>query len=181
LIERTQSLLGQVQALHDLVESLRNDLIEHEEALLAQLALLEAEKPPEVMEQPKPRKLAPAPIVTEKPPPAAAPELKAVHGKERRASLRRKGNPVSVQVSDVEAMAEPFSGWIVDRSLGGVCVLTDFEFPVGTRLTVRPASAPETFPWIHTAVRSCRQERSSWKLGLQFAQPVTWEELRMFG
>src|SRR5262249_36479714 len=41
---------------------------------------------------------------------------------ERRAAFRRKGNPVEVSISDEHYRIAPASGYILDRSVGGLCV-----------------------------------------------------------
>src|SRR5947209_1319796 len=39
---------------------------------------------------------------------------------EKRTSLRRQGNPVAVLISDATVTAEPYYGWVFDRSMGGL-------------------------------------------------------------
>jgi len=78
-------------------------------------------------------------------------------------------------------MGEPTQGWVVDRSSGGVRILTDQSYALGSMLSVRPTKAPGTFPWIKIKVKSCRPERSSWSLGCQFVVKPSWAEMQMFG
>jgi hypothetical protein len=100
---------------------------------------------------------------------------------ERRASPRRKGNPVPVAIANGDEKAEPIQGWVVDRSSGGLRLLVDDAVPAGTVLKVRPTKAPPSFPWLQVKVKSCYPERKSWKLGCQFVQKVSWEQLQQFG
>lgn len=100
---------------------------------------------------------------------------------DRRAQPRRKGNPVSVQVSNSGATTEPMQGWVVDRSTGGLRLLVDQEIKPGTVLSVRPSKSHPGFTWVQIKVKSCRPERSSYNLGCQFMRKLTWTELQVFG
>ena len=102
-------------------------------------------------------------------------------GSERRTAPRRKGNPVPVKINDPTSNTEPLDGWVVDRSSGGVRILTDQSFKQGAQLTVRPAKAHAGFPWIKIEVRSCSPERGSFSLGCMFQQKPSWAELQGFG
>src|SRR5438094_1772893 len=75
---------------------------------------------------------------------------------ERRASVRRKGKQIKVLISDAEALEQPTEGWVMDRSMGGLCLLVYQAMEVGTILSVRTASAPQTTPWIQVEIKSCR-------------------------
>jgi len=98
-----------------------------------------------------------------------------------RAAPRRKGNPVPVLLSNSNGTSEPLQGWVLDRSTGGLRILVDQAIPAGSRLSVRPAKAHGSFPWIQIEVRSCQPERSSWNLGVQFVEKPSWGEMQMFG
>lgn len=102
-------------------------------------------------------------------------------GSERRTEPRRKGNPVSVQVSNSNNTSEPFQGWVVDRSTGGVRLLVDQEVKPGSVLSLRPTKSHPGFTWVQIKVKSCRPERSSFNLGCQFMRKLTWSELQVFG
>jgi hypothetical protein len=112
------------------------------------------------------------------PEPTAEDDLAA---EERRADPRRKGNPVSVQVSNEKATSEPFQGWVVDRSTGGVRLLVDQEVKPNTVLSVRPTKSHPGFTWVQVKVKSCKPERSSFNLGCQFMRKLTWAEMQAFG
>ncbi len=89
---------------------------------------------------------------------------------EKRQAVRRKGNPVSVLISDATGRAAPCEGVVADRSLGGLRLIVHNPIAVGTILSVRPAQATTIFPWVQVEVRSCRQEGNSWNLGCQFVK-----------
>jgi hypothetical protein len=101
--------------------------------------------------------------------------------RERRTSLRRKGQPIVVQIRDAEAAAEVGRGQIVDRSLGGVCLGVDDPIDEGTMLTIRPARAPDSVGWLPVVVKSCREKAGSWELGCEFLQQPSWHILMHFG
>jgi len=115
------------------------------------------------------------------PPPAAAPPVAESSSEERRTAPRRKGNPISVQVSNAAASTEPFQGWVVDRSSGGLRLLVDQAVAPGSILSVRPSKTHPSNAWVQIQVRSCRPERSSFNLGCMFVEKLTWAEMQMFG
>lgn len=100
---------------------------------------------------------------------------------ERRASLRRSGNAVAIQISDAEATAKPHHGWVIDRSMGGLCLSVQEAVAAGTILSIRPSNAPVTVPWIQVEVRNCRSVGIDWELGCQFVRTPPWSVLLLFG
>jgi hypothetical protein len=117
-------------------------------------------------------------------------------GKERRSSRRRQGNLIPVTITEAASPASspeeaggvasasvvsPRTGWVLNRSGGGLGLLVDEEVTPGTVLTVTPNLGLATFEWIQVEVKSCRPERQSWLLGCQFLQKVSWDDLRPFG
>ena len=157
---RTKDLLQQIETLQAAIKQLHVELSEHRE----ELAQLPKEPP---IKEPAPAKQPPV----EEPAPSP--------GKERRATPRRKGNPVSVQIhqGDIEYTIE---GWVVDRSPGGLRLLVDESIAPGTLLNVRPAK-DDHFPWVEVKVKNARPERKSWNLGCEFVHQISWEQLRYFG
>ena len=176
LIEHTESMLRNVDMLLQVLDQSKADLKAQAVALREELAQLK--KVPHSPRFVKYGHLASEESASSSPEPAT---LKSMHGDERRATLRRKGNPVPIDFLTHHDMGEPLSGWVMDRSLGGLSLLTDEEIPEGTFLSIRPTNAPSSFLWIECQVRNCKRERNSWRIGLQFMQEVTWEELRLFG
>src|SRR5262245_25857701 len=57
---------------------------------------------------------------------------------EKRIASRRRGNMIEVLVAEGETVANPWSGWVLDRSTGGLGILVDRAVPEGTMLCVRP-------------------------------------------
>jgi hypothetical protein len=100
---------------------------------------------------------------------------------EKRSAARRKGGIIEVLLSDEQAKAEPWSGYVVDRSLGGLCLLVKKWTQPGTIVTMRPVEAPPGVPWIEAKVRSCRQASDGWLLGCQFVRIPPTALLLMFG
>jgi hypothetical protein len=102
-------------------------------------------------------------------------------GKDRRATTRRQGNVVSVTLTGPQGREHSLSGWVMNRSGGGLCLLVDEEVSPGTVLTVTPHLGLTAFEWIQVEVKSCRPERKSWLLGCQFIEKLSWDDLRPFG
>jgi len=99
---------------------------------------------------------------------------------DRRADLRRKGNPIDVDLSDPRGRIEPFSGWVWDRSRGGLGINVQMEIPVGTVLIARPRINHNTFS-VPIEVRCCRPSREGYIIGCQFVQAPPWNVLMLFG
>src|SRR5258708_11307632 len=57
-----------------------------------------------------------------------------VHGSanEKRTAHRRRGNPVQILITDAEATGTPDLGWVIDRSVGGLCLSVSAEVKPGT-------------------------------------------------
>jgi hypothetical protein len=95
--------------------------------------------------------------------------------------LRRRGGRVKVQLADANGKAEQGSGWVIDRSAGGLCLTIDRPFNAGELLSVRPAHAPGGTPWVQVEVKSCRQRLGVWEVGCRFVQPPSLNVLLHFG
>ena len=106
-----------------------------------------------------------------------------VHGSptDQRRAYRRAGNPVEVYYATPENKETPRIGWVYDRSVGGLGLVTAEEFPDDTELAVRPTNAPEIVPWVDVLVRSCRETPEGFELGCKFVKTPPWSILLMFG
>jgi hypothetical protein len=100
---------------------------------------------------------------------------------EHRISVRRKGNPIEVLITDAEATAEPHRGWVVDRSTNGLCLLLHDEVAVGTVLSVKPRQSPPGMTWVRVTVRNSQRDPSGHLAGCQFVSTPPWGILLLFG
>lgn len=100
---------------------------------------------------------------------------------EQRKAYRRGGHPVEVLYSLPDRKKQPFQGWVVDRSVGGLCLTVNQEFAEGTVLAVIPANAPPMTPWVEVEVRSCRAIDGQMELGCKFVKTPPWSILLLFG
>jgi hypothetical protein len=100
---------------------------------------------------------------------------------DRRTNMRRAGNSVSVFISDADARKEPWQGWVIDRSAGGLCITTETIVPAGTILSVRSSNASTGIPWVQVEVKNCRFVGKEYELGCQFVKTPPWSVLLMFG
>jgi hypothetical protein len=115
--------------------------------------------------------------------PAGAGKDPFLHGGagDQRVTVRRKGNPVEILVSDAAAAVEPYRGLVVDRSMGGLCLSLPSEVDVGTVLSVRLRQGPESTPWVKVQVTHCNADRGGYSVGCRFLRTPTWNVLLLFG
>lgn len=100
---------------------------------------------------------------------------------ERRVAVRRKGIPVEVILSDAEAVREIGRASVIDRSMGGLCLLLNDTVELGTIFSVKPANAPPATPWVQVEVRSCKKDRSGFEVGCQYVRTPAWAVMLLFG
>ena len=112
--------------------------------------------------------------------PSSLPPASEEPNPQDRREAPRTRRQVRVQVTDANAKNPPVSAWVSDCSLGGLCLSVKEETPVGTVLSVRPASAPPGVPWIQIEVKSQRPFESIWELGCQFVRTPSYSVLLMF-
>lgn len=91
----------------------------------------------------------------------------------------RERNVVPVLVLDpADAIEEPYRGWVVDRSHGGVLLcLSRSTAEIGNVLMVQPRSATGALPWISLKVMNRRLKKGRVDLGCEFVQRDRWERL----
>jgi hypothetical protein len=100
---------------------------------------------------------------------------------ERRSASRRGGHAVTVEMNDPDEKQSQQHGWVVDRSIGGLCLMVPSAVPVGSIWKVRPSEAPRTTPPVRVEVKTCIPEGHEWKLGCQFERVPSYAVLLMFG
>jgi hypothetical protein len=100
---------------------------------------------------------------------------------ERRATVRREGSLVRVQVTDADVRDAPVDGLVVDRSMGGLCLCLTAPVPAGTVLSVRPSDVETPVPWTRVEVRSSRPDGDAWEVGCRFLRTPPWSVLLLFG
>jgi len=84
---------------------------------------------------------------------------------------------VRVFVSDpADALEELYTGWITDRSPGGICLsFPHLDVEEGNILKVQPASTTEGLPWVEVMVKHRRRKANRVELGCAFTQRQGWE------
>jgi hypothetical protein len=100
---------------------------------------------------------------------------------EQRTAFRRGGNPVEVLVTPGATDGPAARAWVVDRSMGGVCLSALDAVAQGTVLKMRALNAPPATPWVEVEVKSCRQAKDGWELGCQFIKTPPWAVMLLFG
>jgi hypothetical protein len=97
---------------------------------------------------------------------------------ERRSSPRHQVRQAKVLLT--EPGGEPFEGWLMNRSLGGLGLSVSRAVDVGTILTVRADGEGDITPAVEVEVRYCRLERGRWALGCKFVDALPSNSL-LFG
>ena len=100
---------------------------------------------------------------------------------ERRTAARRGGHAITVDLHDPDDKLPQQQGYVLDRSVGGLCLLVPNAVPVGSVWKVRPCNAPRTTPPVRVEVKSCAAAENEWKLGCQFEKTPSYAVLLMFG
>jgi hypothetical protein len=100
--------------------------------------------------------------------------------RDRRAAPRRKGNPVEVQL-DKGAGDKLIIGYVLNRSVGGLCLLLDEPLPEKALAKIRPKGGSELTPWTDVTVQYCRQDGIQYEAGCQFHHTPNWSLLLQFG
>ena len=100
---------------------------------------------------------------------------------ERRISLRRSGRLIEVYISDQERKLEPVKGWVMDRSMGGLCLCVPEAWPVKSIISVRAIGAPDTIPWVLAEIKRCDSQDKHYELGCRFLNKPSWGVLLLFG
>ena len=100
---------------------------------------------------------------------------------EQRKSFRRQGNPTGVRIALPDQKNQPSEGWVLDRSMGGICIQASQPYAPGTQLAVLPVNAPTMTPWVDIEVKTCRELKGGFELGCQFVKTPNWSVLLMFG
>lgn len=100
---------------------------------------------------------------------------------ERRRSPRRKGAVIAVLLAESQKTTTPETGYIMDRSLEGLCVQTATPRIAGSLLLVRPLAAPPGTPWLEIQVCSCRPGPEGWLLGCRFLRVPPADVRLLFG
>ncbi|GIW80737.1 MAG: hypothetical protein KatS3mg105_2544 [Gemmatales bacterium] len=99
---------------------------------------------------------------------------------DKRSSLRRKGHPVDVIITDEKGGNER-RGIVLDRSMSGMCLSSDIPVKVGEIVRVRRVGASKAEPWLRLQVRNCRFAVSNYELGCLFVETPPASVLIHFG
>ena len=100
---------------------------------------------------------------------------------EQRIAFRRKGNAIDVVMNHPAVGGRHIEGVVIDRSVGGLCLLVDRALPVETNMTIRPLNASQIVPWTEVTVKSCRESDVGYEVGCQFVKIPPWPVLMLFG
>jgi hypothetical protein len=136
---------------------------------------------------PPPAPVAPPPPIAKKPErskqplhhPASDPFLLGSRSEHRR-TPRRGGSSVVVNIGRPDS-ERPVEGWVVNRSLGGLCVCSPKNFEPDTILRIRVKRSAESAPSVEVRVRGSSTEGQRFMLHCQFIRQPSANTLMMFG
>ena len=100
---------------------------------------------------------------------------------DRRGTVRREGRPVRVLVTSPALKNAVASGYVLDRSTGGLRLALTVAVASGITLQVRADNAPDNTPWVTVLVRNCRHAGQHYELGCEFDKTPPWNVLLLFG
>jgi hypothetical protein len=163
-----QHLMGLEQLPWDLVVPLGAGVVASSAAFVLSRWLCAAPSP------------APLPPPKEKPTPQYDPFVQG-SPTEQREAFRRGGNSVLVHLVDPQQEGNAQPAWVLDRSVGGLCLAVNEPIAEGSLRNVRAANAPTATPWVEIQVKSCRQASNDWELGCQFIKTPPWSVMLLFG
>jgi hypothetical protein len=98
----------------------------------------------------------------------------------RRRNRRRWANPIEVTMIS-PFHDQPIHGLVINRSTGGMAILTDVSVTEGTVLAVRAVEAPKGISYVDVNVRHSRQASKLWIIGCQYNDEVPWNVKVWFG
>jgi hypothetical protein len=99
---------------------------------------------------------------------------------DRRTAPRRR-KQIQVVLSDPKDRTPDVNGWVLDRSLGGLCLTVSQPVFVGTQFCVRTTDAPASAPSVLIKVKNAREQDGRWELGCQFLDNPPYSVLLLFG
>jgi PilZ domain-containing protein len=108
-------------------------------------------------------------------------QLDARSYSDRRAAVRRDGPPVGVLVSSPAFRNGIETGYVLDRSTGGLRLALTATVATGIALQVKAENAPANTPWVTVIVRNCRHAGQHYELGCEFDKTPPWNVLLLFG
>jgi hypothetical protein len=100
---------------------------------------------------------------------------------DRRGAKRREGAPTRILATSPVFKQKIETGWVLDRSTGGLRLALTKAVAPGSGLQVRAENAPDTIPWVNVIVRSCKNTGEHYEIGCAFETTPPWNVLLLFG
>ena|SRR5262245_3281357 len=101
-------------------------------------------------------------------------------GQQRRATRRRWLNPTEVCLTTAFDDTV-LKGLVINRSDGGLAILTDSEHPIGALLFAKAIEMPKSMQAVTIAIRHVRSVGKLWVIGCQYVGEVPWNIKVWFG
>ena len=100
---------------------------------------------------------------------------------DRRTSVRREGTPVKIVINSSAFKGGTGTGYVLDRSTGGLRIAMEAGMAPGSTLQIRASHAPETIPWVTVIIRNCKDAGAHYEVGCEFEKMPPWNVLLLFG
>jgi hypothetical protein len=100
---------------------------------------------------------------------------------DKRRAPRRNGSAIAILITDADAIREPTRGHVLDRSMGGLRLVSQNEVAAGTVICLKPVKGPPATPWVQVEVRSCKKDEAGYEICCQFLRTPPWAVLLLFG
>ncbi len=111
----------------------------------------------------------------------AAEPVAPKYAAEQRRSFRRGGNSIGLLYKYPGQKDGPVQASVLDRSIGGMCLVSHEQLPVGTILSIRPTKAEDIIPWVDVEVCVCRPSDDCFEIGCRFVKTPPYSIMLLFG
>jgi hypothetical protein len=96
-------------------------------------------------------------------------------------SLHRSGGSVDLLITDEARGDNPVRGWVAERSVNTLTLVSEESFSAGSVAKVRPVNAPDGIPWVEINIHECSPNDSEWKIVCRFVKIPPFNILMLFG
>ncbi len=109
------------------------------------------------------------------------PKKESLHS-EKREAYRRSGRYVQVEMCrELGKNCRISPGLVLDRSMGGIRISLEEDFPSGIKMYIRVANQKPPMPWQEIEVRHCKPAGNEYEMGAKFVNTLSYNLLVMFG
>lgn len=100
--------------------------------------------------------------------PTKSPRVESQGSPKRRQTPRGRGRSGRVLVADPHGSEEPYAAYVVNLSMGGLCIAVPEPLAEGSMLSLKPAKNLMDDTWYPARVKFCRPGDSGYEIGCEF-------------